>query len=292
MNTKYLFAMLMIAVFLIGFKVSIADTATGQATIGNTAPSVGTVTLYNQASADAEITLSAGTTVSVFCNASLTDVNGYADISAVTATLYHSTNVSADSDDENSHYTNSSCSIGTNTSATEAPATCTFNLDYMSINGTWTCNMTADDGTATDPAIDTNTLATLVGLDVTNSTVNFGSLELGANSTAATDTHIVNFGNIQMDARFSGDDYTCNVSGTIPVGNTRYNLTTNSYDNMVGKDLTTGATTQTDFDLGVRGLSTADGTNATKSEYWTIKIPASGVAGTCTNTITVAAIAG
>jgi len=290
MNTKYLFVMPIIAVFLIGFKVSIADTATGSTTISNAAPSVGTTTLFNQAGADAAITLTAGATVTVFCNTTLTDTNGYEDLDNATATLYHSSSSSGAADDENVHYTNSSCSIGTNTSTTVAPATCYFTLDYMTTNGTWTCNVTTNDGTATASATDTNTVNTLAALDVSESTLNFGTMSLGANSTSANTTTIQNLGNIIIDAQVNGSTYSCTTAGTIPVGNTRYNVTNGNYDALL-KVLTTTATTQSALDLGVRGVATADGTNSTKVDYWGILIPSTGIGGTCTNTLTVAAIA-
>jgi len=281
---------LLIAIFVIGLKISSADTATGQATIVNAAPTVGTVTLWNQAGADAAITLTAGSTVTVTCNATLTDNNGYSDIDSASATLYHSTSSSGAADDENVHYTNSSCTLGTNTSATDVPVTCSFTLNYMALNGTWTCNITADDGTATASGTDTNTVNSLAALDVVETTINFGSMSLGSNSSTAQYINITNTGNIQIDAQFSGTDYSCTI-GTIPVGNTRYSLSSLPYDNMT-TSLTTSAVTQTNFDLGVRGVATSDGVDSKKNEYWTILIPSTGVGGTCTNTITVTAVAG
>lgn len=275
---------------LIGLNIGIADTATGQATISNAAPSVGTVTLFNQAGANAAITLTAGSTVNVFCNATLTDSNGYSDIDNATATLYHSSSSSGASDDENIHYTNSSCSLGTNTSVTDVPVTCYFTLNYMATNGTWTCNITANDGTTTASATGTNTINTLAGLDVPESSIDFGTMSLGSNSSSAELINITNTGNVQIDAQFSGTDYSCTI-GSIPVGNTKYNLSSLPYDNMT-TSLTSSAVTQTSFDLGVRGVATSNGVDSKKNEYWTILIPSTGVGGTCNNTITVTAIAG
>lgn len=250
------------------------------------APTMGAVTLLNN-TVDGTITLSAGETVVVTANTTVTDLDGGSDISSASATLYHSTSTSNGSDDENIHLTNSSCTLGT-PSGNDAVVTCTFTMDYMALGGTWTANITATDlGSNSVSATDTNTVNDLAALDVTQAAVEFGSLELGKNSSAAITMTIKNQGNIQIDARFKGSNYTCTTSGTIPVGNTRYGLTSANYDTLT-TDLTAEEVTQTNFDLAYR----TGGTNSTKNEYWGIKIPDSGVSGTCSNTITVTAIAG
>ena len=283
------FAFLAACLTLLSFNV-LADSATGNFSISSAAPTMGDVTLWNQLEADAAITLSAGSTVTVIANVTVTDLNGGDDISSATATLYHSTNVSGDSDDENTHLTNSSCVLGATDGNTKV-ATCRFTMNYMALGGTWTANITATDSSALSVSnTDDNTVNDLAALDVTDATINFGSLALGANSSSESTMTVRSQGNVQIDARFSGNDFTC-TSGTVPVGNVRYSLSTGNYDSM-SDDLTTSPATQTTFDLGVRGVATADGANSDNSEYWTIKAPVSGVAGVCTNTLTVAAIAG
>jgi hypothetical protein len=250
------------------------------------APTIGAVTLLNQAGADEAITLSAGSTVTITANTTVTDLDGGSDISSANATLYHSTSTSNGSDDENIHLTNSSCSLGT-PSGNDTVVTCTFTMDYMALNGTWTANITASDsGSNSVSATDTNTVNDLAALDITQATVEFGSLELGKNSSSATTMTVKSQGNIQIDARFKGTNYSC-ASGAIPVGNTRYGLTSANYDTLT-TDLTEEDVTQTSFDLAYR----TGGVNSTKNEYWTIKVPDSGIGGTCSNTLTVTAIAG
>jgi hypothetical protein len=249
-----------------------------------------TLTLWNQAGADEAITLTAGSNITVTANVTVIDVNGGDDIYSANATLYHSTSASDAADDENTHITNSSCALGPADGNTKV-ATCTFTMNYMALPGIWTVNVTAFDLSNTSAsATDNNTVNSLAALEITQSTIDMGSLALGANSSSAATMTIRSQGNVQIDARLSGDVYTCTY-GTIPVGNTRYSLDTGNYDSMA-TDLSADATTQTAFDLGVRGIATADGANSEKLEYWTILIPTSGVSGTCTNTLTVTAIAG
>jgi hypothetical protein len=254
---------------------------------GSTAvPTMDAVNLWNQAGADEVITLSVGGTVVVTANTTVTDLDGGGDISSASATLYHSTSTSGAGDDENIHVTNSSCTLGS-PSGNDTVVTCTFTMDYMALGGAWIANITASDlGSNSVSATDTNSVNDLAALDVTQATIEFGSLELGKNSSSATTMTVKSQGNIQIDAQFSGTNYSC-TSGTISVGNTKYGLITGSYD-----DLTTALTeddvTQTSFDLAYR----TGGIDSTKNEYWAILIPASGVSGTCSNILTVTAIAG
>jgi len=283
-------AVMLAATLMFGFQTILADTASGNVTITNAAPTMGAVTLWNQAGANAAITLSAGSTVTVTANVTVTDTNGGANVNTATGTLYHSTSTSAGADDENIHLTNSSCVLS-GVSGNDVIATCAFTMNYMALGGTWTANMTATDlASASVSATDDNTVNDLAGLDVTDATIEFGSMALGTNSTTATNMTVRSQGNVQIDAIFSGTNYTC-TSGTIPATNTKYGLSYVAYDSLT-TGLTESAVTQTGFDLGVRGVATANGANSDKNEYWGILIPTSGISGTCTDTLTVTAVAG
>ena len=285
--TAFLFLALAFAIFSVK---TFADTATGQVSISNAGPTVGTVTLWNQADADAAITLTAGSTVTVIANATITDTNGGGDISSANATLHHSTSTAGAADDENVHLTNGTCILGSASGNTKT-VNCQFTMNYMATNGTWTATINAYDASGeTGSATDTNTVNDLASLDVLNATIDLGTMALGANSSAGQAMAVRNLGNVQIDAQFSGDDYSC-TAGTIGVGNARYSLTDGTYDSM-STDLSGVATTQTSFDLGVRGAATANGANSDENEFFTILIPSSGVGGTCTNTLTVNAVAG
>jgi len=283
-------AVMLAATLMFGFQTILADTASGNVSITNAAPTMGTVTLWNQNGADAGITLAAGSTVIVTANVTVTDTNGGGNVASATGTLYHSTSTSGESDDENIHLTNSSCVLS-GVSGNDVIATCAFTMNYMALNGTWTVNMTATDLTGESVSgTDTNTVNDLAALDVTNTVIEFGSMALGANSSSPTTMIVRSQGNIQIDAIYSGTNYTC-TSGTIPATNTKYGLTSVAYDSLT-TGLTESPATQTGFDLGVRGVATANGADSEKNEYWGILIPTSGVSGTCSNTLTVTAVAG
>lgn len=243
-------------------------------------PTVGTVSVTNP------ISLNAGSTKEITCNATFSDADGWANVTSVNATLWDAISSTEGSvDDDNDHYTNSSCSIGTNTSTTEAPVVCTFNLQYYANNSTWTCKINADDGNATGSNQTNTTVNSLLALNIP-STINFGTMSLGSTSTNTTENETVveNYGNIQIDVNLSGNDMSCNI-GTIPVGNIKYSSVDNtSYTSMTA--LTTSAVT---LDLNV---SQRTSTPSTKTTYWRIQIPNTGVGGSCTNTITFTAVAG
>jgi len=99
-------------------------------------------------------------------------------------------------------------------------------------------------------------------------------------------------GNVVIDIQVKANaDMSCTGRGSIGVGNISYNLSSGGYDSMSAKKLSTVYQTESLFDLGVEGIVSAEGVPSVKKEYWAIKIP-SGVAGTCNNTVTVAAVLG
>jgi hypothetical protein len=284
----------MILVFALGllcFSSNIrAEDVTGNVTIENSPPTIASVILLDPAGNDVAINLEAGSNVTVTATATISDANGGDSILNASAILYHESSTSDSADDENTHITNSSCTLGTTTDDTDRPVTCSFTMGYMALPGTWTVNITAvDDNGSQVSGTDDNTVVELAGLEVIESHINFGSLQLGANSSTGSNMTIRSQGNVQINAQYSGTDYACTV-GTIPVVNTRYGLIDTEYNSLT-TDLTTGAVEQTGFDLGVRGVAADDGINSEKNEYWGIQIPTSGVSGTCLNTITVTAIA-
>jgi hypothetical protein len=290
-KTTTVLLVLALAIAIFSAKAAYAGgTSQGNVTIANTAPTIGTVTLWNTTGGDTAISLTAGSTVTVIANATVSDVNGGANIANASAALYHSTSTSAGAADENINIKNATCLLGT-PSGNNVLVTCAFTMNYMALNGTWTANISAMDlSSAAIAAEDANTVNSMAGLDVVTAVVEFGDLALSASSSSATNMSIRSQGNIPIDAYFKGDTYTCTTTGTIPVTNTKYGLTAGAYA-ALSTGLTDGDIRQDLFDLGVRGVVTADGANSDVGEYWGILIPDSGVAGTCTNTLTVTAVA-
>ena len=283
------FLILTLGLVCFSFNVLAGTTSKGNVTIANSPSQMGDVTLFNDDGEDAAIDLSVSTVV-VMANVTITDYDEGTDISSANGTLYHSSSTLSAADDENKHITNSSCVLSEADGDTKV-ATCTFTMDFMALSGTWTVSITSTDseGHATSNT-DTNTVNQLTGIDVISATVDFGQIELGANSTEAANMTIRSQGNVILDAQFSGENYTC-TNGVIAVGNTRYDAVEDgSYDDMTVA-LTYTPETDAGLDLGIRGVATDDGENSNDNEYFTIAIPyEDGIGGVCTNTITVAGV--
>jgi hypothetical protein len=242
---------------------------------------VGTVTMD-----PSPIGLTAGSSKDITCTATITDTDNWNNITTVNATIWDSVaSTEGASDDDNEHYTDVSCDLGTNTSATERPVTCSFSLHYHANPSTWTCKIRSYNST-NDAASNSNdaTVNQLVALDVVEASINFGNMDLDETSSSDVSATVQNIGNIRIDVKLSGDSFACS-SGTLSPETVRYSATSgNSYSSMT--ELTGTAIT---LDLNI---AKSTGSPSTKDTYWKISIPNSGVGGSCSNTITFTAVSG
>ena len=220
------------------------------------------------------VDLSACSTVVIWCNVSISDGDGWEDIDNVNATLWDpASTTEEDSDDNGMHYTNYSCTLGTNTSLNDIPANCSFTLQYYANPAEWICKIYAND---TSSNVDSNSTAdvtvnTLRALDA-ESTISFGSLAPGATSPTDMNNTVTNCGNAAIDLNLSGTNLT-NASATITnisVSNVKYNVTDPDQDytaNMTSLSYTDA--TRTEFSLAKRINGPSNQTT-----YWKISIPA------------------
>jgi len=269
-----------------------ADTTTTSASVTNAAPSVGAIT------ASDPITLSESTTAVVQCNATITDNNGYGDVSAANATFWDvaATTIGA-ADDYNNHYTNTSCSLSGG-SGTTINSVCSFIVHYSANAAEWNCSLTARDGSS---ATGSNTVANMTVNQLkalaSDASLSFGTLALGATSSTDVNITINNTGNAQIDVQLGGyaqttaDNFSmnCSVGGSkIPVGNLKWNLTAAQvYANMSALVNDSAALTVSDFDLAAE---TTDNTASTKKIHWKLQLPSTDVGGSCTGNVVVTAI--
>ena len=253
------------------------------------APTVGTITPTDS------VSLAESSIVTVWCNATITDDDGFADVMNVNATLWNpaaTTEDAADSGDN--HYTNASCTLSGG-DGTTVNAACAFSMQYYADPAEWTCKLTAADNTS---ATGTNniTTVTLNGLKAlsTDSTVAFSELALGATSGEQSIT-VTNTGNTQIDVSVDGygssdgDGYamTCSIGGSeIPLSKIKYNLTSGQDFDTTMTSLTDIAVILADFDL----VKTTDGTPSTKAIFWKLRMPSSDVGGSCSGKIVVTAV--
>lgn len=188
--------------------------------------------LINDGSAN--ITLSAGTTKKVICNATIRDYNGGATITEVNGTLFfNNTSFETDADDNNTHYSNTSCT-SVNANGYYNNFTCVFDVLYYANNGTWVCNVTAKDpydfnGDDTGSNFNTTMFDPLLAINVTNP-IDYGDLAVG-DTSGIVDANITNFGNrnINITVRGYGNESGDGLAmvcefGNITVDNERWSL--------------------------------------------------------------------
>ncbi|RMD45393.1 hypothetical protein D6829_02460, partial [Candidatus Pacearchaeota archaeon] len=94
-----------------------------------------------------EIDLTPANTTSVICSAIITDPDGIGQLSEYNSSFYSlNSSFFSDADDNNLHYTNSSCAVNTSYGGpTEASINCTFNVWYYANAESWACTIKAKD---------------------------------------------------------------------------------------------------------------------------------------------------
>jgi len=270
-------------------KEVVADTATPSVTVGNQAPTVGTVIL-NGGNA---ITINENSSVTVAGTTTVSDNNGYGDINSVTSTLYlNNTTCSSGLADANWCYYISSGCVTSSCSGLSCIVTCTANVwfiaDPTDASSTYAANAWQMDITIKDQSDSSDTgttsqeLNTAYYLDIDGS-IPYGSVAPAATSTNTT-TNATNTGNYQIDIELSGVNMeTGGATASIDVGQQKYNSSTIiTWDNM-GTALT-GTPAGFNIDLANPSATPSDSSDLL---YWVIKIPTSTAVGTYTGTNTV-----
>ena len=267
-------AICLVATFGVGIvlKEIVADTVQPSVTVGNVAPTVGAVILNG----GIDITTIENNTISISGTTTVSDSNGYSDITSVTSTLYlNNTTCSSALDDPNWCYYISSCATS-NCLEKNCDVTCTANVWFIAEPSdasssyptkAWEMDITAvDSGSNTSTGTTSQELNTLYALNIASS-ISYGTLSPGATSTEQ-DTNATNTGNYQIDPMISGEDMSDGSGHSIAVGQQKYSSSSNMGD-WVGTVLTTTATSY-NLDLP---KPTATTSNSTDDLYWMIKIP-------------------
>jgi parallel beta-helix repeat protein len=248
--------------------------------VSNTAP------IVDSFQATDPIDLGEGVGIKAWCNATITDEDGWEDVDEANATLFISPATHTSADDPDNHYTNSSCTLEAG-SGTSRGVNCAFYPQWYADDGEWKCNITANDssgasgwGNKTD--ITVNTLVALV----VNASLAFEDLDIGETSTDHT-LQINNTGNTGIDVTVNGSDLDCTgPADNISVGQLHYNESSEA----AYADMCALTSTSTDTCGALQGsFDLADGVAESKSTYWKLQIPTR-TGGTCTGSMTVEAI--
>ena len=247
-----------------------------------------------------EIDLIIDSTRKVYCSAIVREFDGESIYSVYSEFYDFSDSYFGDIDDNNLHYTNSSCSIDTNYGdENESEIVCSYDIFYYSDPGQWICEMNVSDGNIGNFANDMSDINSLLALEVADN-INF-SAESSGNVSDEEEVVVRNVGNVEIDLGLSGygsesNDglaMVCSGSQDIPVYYKKYNLTSstsgaldlsgfeNNYINLTSSSFTN------DFNLSYRHDDVSD--EAFRSTFWRIYVPDS-VSGMCSGNIVFSAV--
>lgn len=264
-----------------------ADVSTASTTVGNTAPEATSVSLNTSGA----ITLAEGTTTSVPLTGTVTDDNSCKDLTSVIYVMYYATGTacatSTDADNNDCYFYEDAdpandASCGSD-SDTVYDASHSFDVQYFANPATWVGEVIpADEGSGTSDT-DAQTLNTLTALAV-SATIDYGSVNAGATSSADSTATIDNTGNADIGAEVSSAAaMTCTTRGTIPVAN-QYYATTTDVAWGDGTELSDSGT-----DLGITISKATSVTGSSDNSYWRVKVD-TGTEGNCTGTDTFTVI--
>lgn len=296
----------LLAFFSISFFISnvFADIGedvpvTGNLTIGKSNPNILSVNVE-----DGSITLIPNDTVIVNCSVIIEDYDGDTTLSKVNATFFDTTaSFADDSDDNNYHYTNSSCVINYSYGDSyQVKTDCLFEVQYYSNPGNWNCSVYVEDiSNYTDLDINNTQIQEMLAFGLP-STIDYGTI----NATFVSDekiANVTNVGNVKANLSLSGygqsedDGYAmvCDygASQNISVGFEKYNLTDSNSGSITYSQFEENYTNLTSTPF-VNGIDLDYRTNETvndrvNSTYWRVYVPI-GVAGTCNGSIVFGAI--
>ncbi|HLC78412.1 MAG TPA: hypothetical protein VJH92_04765, partial [Candidatus Nanoarchaeia archaeon] len=232
-----------------------------------------------------EIDLVAASNRTVICNATVTEYDGQA-LQNSTAKLFHNSSFYSDSDDNNIHYSNSSCYVNSSYGAeNESSIECRFDVTYYANYGAWNCSIYAEDNLSiSDNRSDNTTLNQLLSIGLVSS-ADYGIV----NATYVSDEltlNVTNYGNILVNLSLSGygnsisDGNSMICSGrNISINYHKYNLSTSTpgtlslsefeqkYINLSSNIATRG------FRLNYRENDLQEGVDDTNSTYWRVYVP-------------------
>lgn len=287
-------------------------------TVTNPGPEVATIVVSNVSNvfsgSSQNITLSPGTSKTVYCNGIVRDWNNGTAIVNITAVLYQNGTSYSAADDNNTHYSNTTCTIDYNVynpffgddelGNYTVNYSCSFDVQYYANPGYWNCSSFA---TNIFNLNDTNSTLTytnqLLALTLPD-TIEYGEV----NSTFVSNEQTVNVsnaGNIATNISVKG--YAVTINDSLAMNCTKGNLKNISvmyekYNLTMSNPIITGLTDFENHYINLTNVSVTrrfslpqrtddtidDSINAT---YWRIYVPR-GVAGTCSGNILFGATTG
>lgn len=268
------------------------QTVSSTVTVGNTAPTVTSVILNGAAS----IVLTANATTAVNVSALVGDTNGCGDISGGTTTIlvYRATITSSTCDSTNDNrncYELSAFTATSSCSSNQVNTTSTFGIYYFanatdasstnsSTNWQATVKFTDANGATSTADATAQELLTLTALNVTTSSLAYGSVAAGADTGATNQVATTtNAGNATTGLRLSANSTLTSGANTIATSSQEYATSTFTWNSgATSTDLTGSPVTVTGFSLTI-----PTSTNFVQSpSFWGLGVPGGTPTGTYT----------
>ncbi|HVM76635.1 MAG TPA: hypothetical protein VMU07_00575 [Candidatus Paceibacterota bacterium] len=266
---------------------------TSQVIVGIAAPAVSAVTLNHSAA----IVLNPNTTTNVDVNATISDANGCSEITTGTTTvlLFRSGVTSStclSSPNTLNCYVATAFTASSSCSSGSQNTTTTFAVQYFAQGTDVSSTASSDDWDATvifrtpdntTGSADANPheeLNTLLALNVTTSTINYGTLSANSNS-GATDQVVTstNAGNCTTSLQLSALQTLTSGANTIPTSSQGYSTSTFTYPGtstaLTGSPVTVG---------GFKLVGPTSTTNVAQATFWGVAVPNNQPTGTYTGT--------
>ncbi len=268
-------------------------------TVGNVYPEMSNMSIENN---DSSMALIPNASRTVYCWGLATDYNGWGDVQFGSAMFFDNTSSTyGAADDNNLHYTNSSCTV-TQEGAYTSWINCSFDVWYYANQGIWNCTIFVNDTKGkTGYGYDTINISSLLALGLPD-IINYGEVNATLVSKENV-TNVINYGNVKINLSLSGYGFTENDGNAmnctkgsiknISIENEKYNLTSNNLDDLdlsqfIGNytNLTLSPTVK-EFNLDYRQNDTFN--EAINATYWRIYVPL-GVSGECQGNIIFGAV--
>lgn len=242
-----------------------------------------------------QIDLITASTRLVTCTSVMHDPDGGRVYNA-SARFFYSGSTYLAIDDNNTHYTNSSCFVNSSYGAKNlSQVICTFNVWYYANSGNWSCVMKGYDNLSMPGNGSASTFVNpLLSVGV-QSKINFG-LVFAKNVSNEVSVNVTNYGNVKVNLSLYGYGGTpgdnlamnCTKGSGIPINNERYNLTQSNPGNLTLSQFdSTYDNLSSNYTVRNFGLSKRTNNmenNAVNFTYWRIYLPPS-VSGNCTGSV-------
>jgi len=221
----------------------------------------------------------------VYATGTVTDFNGFADLTYATSTIYRSgvAGGAACTPDNNNCYvsnTASSCEF-TACSGNSCEVQCRADIffhadptDFGTFDGQeWLAFIEVEDASAGydfASAIGVE-VSTLRAIDVSGE-IDYGTLEVNADTGSFNaSTSVLNLGNIEADLEIAGSDLSDGLSSTIPANQQKFATSTFNYSGCAGCELLSSSTpVQIDVDLSKPAVDTPP---VSDDVFWGIAVP-------------------